>query len=370
MALEDMDIAVKMDPNSSTYVSRAMVFMEGIKFESAVIDLTRALTDESISPDLKVRCFYRRALCYIELKRYDEAIDDLIVNLKLDPNHVATRALYAKALKMVLQLGRAEDQLKLVIEMEPHQASHYLERGDVRFRTGNKDNIIEAIYDFDKGIKILEKKIAIDQEKAQPGKHTEELRTHHLNTENHHNNTNSIDNHNTISKTLLHFSGVLTNGILLGLSWDALPSLTPAVSITKWTILFIFILAYGIGTLVAISISAAIIGESTYFILNDILLVKSKLPMKLAYGSSIAALVFGMIWIFYAFLLYYKSSYLSANELNDGTTNNIILRNINLNILIVGNNLYYISILGFALMILIVYKRKFIHKFYEKYHSG
>ena len=195
MALEDMDIAVKMDPNSSTYVSRAMVFMEGIKFESAVIDLTRALTDESISPDLKVRCLYRRALCFIELKRYDEAIDDLIVNLKLDPNHVATRALYAKALKMVLQLGRAEDQLKLVIEMEPHQASHYLERGDVRFRTGNKDNIIEAIYDFDKGIKILEKKIAIDQEKPQPGKHAEELRTHHLNTENHHNNTNSIDNH-------------------------------------------------------------------------------------------------------------------------------------------------------------------------------
>jgi hypothetical protein len=184
------------------------------------------------------------------------------------------------------------------------------------------------------------------------------------------NNTNSIDNHNTISKTLLHFSGVLTNGILLGFSWDALPSLTPAVSITKWTILFIFILAYGIGTLVAISISSAIIGESTYFILNDILLVKSKLPMKLAYGSSIAALVFGMIWIFYAFLLYYKSSYLLANELNDGTTNNIILRNINLNILMVGNNFYYISILGFALMILIVYKRKFIHKFYEKYHSG
>jgi len=193
-----------------------------------------------------------------------------------------------------------------------------------------------------------------------------------INVEKKDNNTisdNNNDSHNTISKTLLHFSGVLTNGIVLGLSWDALPSLTPAVSITKWTTLFIFILFYGIGTLVAISISSAIIGESTYFILNDILLVKSKLPMKLAYGSSIAALVFGMIWIFYAFLLYYKSSYLIANELNDGTTNNIILRNINLNIL-VGNNSYYISILGFALMILIVYKRKFIHKFYQKYHSG
>lgn len=186
MALEDMDIAVKLDPSPLTYLSRAMVYMEGIKYDNAVTDLTRALNDESISQELKVRCLYRRALAYIELKRYDEAIDDLVINLKLDPNHVATRALYAKALKMVLQLGRAEDQLKMVIEMEPNQPSHYLERGDVRYRTGNKDNIIEAIYDFDRGIKILEKKIATEIENAPPGTYGDSNNEYHNHHHHHH----------------------------------------------------------------------------------------------------------------------------------------------------------------------------------------
>ena len=94
-----------MDHSPLTYLSRAMVYMEGVKYDSAVIDLTKAINDDTITNDLKIRCLYRRANSYIELKRYDDAIDDLIINLKLDPNHVATRALYAKALKMLLQLG-------------------------------------------------------------------------------------------------------------------------------------------------------------------------------------------------------------------------------------------------------------------------
>lgn len=180
-------------------------------------------------------------------------------------------------------------------------------------------------------------------------------------------NDTNIDNHNSFSKTILHFSGVLTNGIVLGLSWDAIPSLTPAVSITSWNMVIIFIIFYGIGTSLAISISSAIIGESSYFILNDILLVKSKLPITLAYFSSIAALIFGMFWILYAFISYYKSFY-TSNELNDGTASNIVMISATLSSLFSGNITYYLSIIGIILIIFIVYKKRIIS--YSKYHSG
>lgn len=171
---------------------------------------------------------------------------------------------------------------------------------------------------------------------------------------------NTIETTNNISK----IGGILTNGIVLGLSWDAIPSLTPSVSINSWTVLLMFLLFYALGTLLAISISCAVIGESTYFILNDILSVKSKLPIKLAFGSSITAVILGIFWIIYAYISYNKSS-LIVNELNDGR-NNITM--ISFNSLLNGNIFYYLSILGIALMIiLIVYKKNFLHKVYSKY---
>jgi len=174
---------------------------------------------------------------------------------------------------------------------------------------------------------------------------------------------NNNYNNNSLSRNFIQLSGILTNGIILGFQLDAIPSLSPAISINTTYILIIFILFYGIGTLLAISISSAIIGECSYLILNDILLLNSKLPLQLAYGSSICATILGLCWLFYAFYSYYNS--INNIDINDGTTN------ISIDITYISNiNLKYYTIIGIVMIIIIIYKRNFIHKFYSKYHSG
>ena len=47
---------------------------------------------------------------------------------------------------MMNELAAAEEQISLTILHDPNEASHFIERGDIRFRTGHKDKIIDAIY--------------------------------------------------------------------------------------------------------------------------------------------------------------------------------------------------------------------------------
>jgi len=129
-------------------------------YERAIRDFTQALSYvEIISTDLKLRSMYRRALAYFESHQYDEACKDLTILLGQDPNSVAPRALMARSYKMMSDLRRAEEQITHAITLEETQHSHYAERGDIRFRTNEKNKTIEAIYDFDKAAKLIEEKI-------------------------------------------------------------------------------------------------------------------------------------------------------------------------------------------------------------------
>lgn len=111
---------------------------------------------------------YRRALAHFDLKMYEAAINDATEVLQLDATHVNARSLLGKAYKIIHEYQKAEEQLTNAILIESDQAHLYAgknfwvakavlwfltlggcmtaERGDIRFRTGQQNKIIEAVY--------------------------------------------------------------------------------------------------------------------------------------------------------------------------------------------------------------------------------
>lgn len=89
-------------------------------------------------------------------------------------------------------------------------------------------------------------------------------------------------------------SAILSNGILLGLSWDGLPSLAPALSADSWSTLLEFLISYGLGTLAAMAVVSALIGICTN-LLGAYL--SNTIPKRLAFSSSVIAVIIGLVWI-------------------------------------------------------------------------
>ena len=112
------------------------------------IDFTRAINDPTLGnePSLKIKTLHRRGLAYFETSSFECCVSDTASILMLDPNHIMGRALMARALKMIGELKKAEEQITNVITMENDQPNHFIERGDIRFRAGDKHKCIEAIY--------------------------------------------------------------------------------------------------------------------------------------------------------------------------------------------------------------------------------
>eukprot|EP00981_Chlorochromonas_danica_P004577 scaffold912_cov187-Ochromonas_danica.AAC.55 len=181
LALEDMDLAIRYDPNANHYYSRGTVCAEFGRHEQALSDFTMALTKEegstnnnnnsnnsnniininnNINQEFLIKCRYRRALSAFELKRYEEVISDSQEILRLDAASVNARALMGRAMKILNQHQKAEQQLSDAILLDEHQPALYTERGDIRFRTEQKNKVIEAIYDFDKAVALLDAKLA------------------------------------------------------------------------------------------------------------------------------------------------------------------------------------------------------------------
>lgn len=160
MGLEDLDTACRLDPCAFNYFSRATIYVDAKKYTKAIQDLSQALLSDNSTIEIRLRCLYRRASAYFDLKSFNEAIVDLNDVLQADPNGVNARILLGKCLKMVDELKRAEEQLTHALHLDPDSAVIYTERGDIRYRTKRKNKIIDAIYDFDKAVKIYETKIS------------------------------------------------------------------------------------------------------------------------------------------------------------------------------------------------------------------
>ena len=59
------------------------------------------------------------------------------------------------------------------------------------------------------------------------------------------------------------FNAIFANGILHGCSLDGAPSLAPALVMTTWRSVTSFLIAYCLGTMAAMALAAAAVGEGT-----------------------------------------------------------------------------------------------------------
>jgi len=115
---------------------------------------------------------------------------------------------------------------------------------------------------------------------------------------------NLVDGHGDGDGTDLQLSGVKTskaifaNGVLHGFSWDGAPSLAPALAMTSWHSALSFLLAYCFGTMVAMSLTAGVVGEGSVRLGKAI--NSPALPKQLSLGSSFIAIIIGAYWLFLA----------------------------------------------------------------------
>ena len=72
---------------------------------------------------------------------------------------------------------------------------------------------------------------------------------------------------------------IFANGCFLGMSWDGLPSLAPALALYSWQHLFAFLAAYCLGTVLTIAAASGFIGESTRWLST---VTSVDLPRRLA----------------------------------------------------------------------------------------
>jgi len=94
--------------------------------------------------------------------------------------------------------------------------------------------------------------------------------------------------------------GIVFNGLLHGFSWDGAPSLAPALAVASWRGNISFLLAYAIGTIVAMAATTTIIGEGTVRAGNA--LQRPDIPQKLSFVSSFIAVAVGAVWVRLAFI--------------------------------------------------------------------
>ena len=92
---------------------------------------------------------------------------------------------------------------------------------------------------------------------------------------------------------------IFANGVLHGCSWDGAPSLAPALAMTSWRAAVAFLLAYGVGTMAAMSLTAGLVGAGSLR-LGEAVGAPRDLPRTLSLGSSVCAVAIGAWWVLQA----------------------------------------------------------------------
>ena len=79
----------------TTYCNRALAYFKTGEFQKGILDSTRAI---SLKNDY-IKAFYRRAQCYIELKKYRLAFDDLLYIINIDKSSAEIETYLNKTLE-------------------------------------------------------------------------------------------------------------------------------------------------------------------------------------------------------------------------------------------------------------------------------
>jgi hypothetical protein len=107
---------------------------------------------------------------------------------------------------------------------------------------------------------------------------------------------------------------IFMNGLLLGFSWDGLPSLGPALTASSMKQLLKFLISYAVGTMLAMGTIACTVGVCTQWLKTSSLSTRG-LPRRLAYVSSLIATVIGVTWIIQSIIRHASPT---PVEYNDG----------------------------------------------------
>lgn len=108
------------------------------------------------------------------------------------------------------------------------------------------------------------------------------------------------DSNGAVVAPLKSLKAIFANGFLHGFSWDGAPSVAPALAMTTWSSALSFLVAYCVGTMLAMSVTAGVVGESSLRIGKAV--NSPTFTRNLSFGSSLLAIGIGIFWIAQALL--------------------------------------------------------------------
>ncbi|HVU57899.1 MAG TPA: tetratricopeptide repeat protein [Puia sp.] len=129
------------------YFFRGIAFLQLSRYDEAIDDLTRA-TD--LKPDY-FRAWQNRGVAWSLKQKYNKAIGDLSRAIELRPNHPSSYRHLGDALMKTNDYDRAIEIFNKAIELEPDRYDHYHNRGSAWRKKGEYRN---AIADYTRSLAL------------------------------------------------------------------------------------------------------------------------------------------------------------------------------------------------------------------------
>jgi tetratricopeptide (TPR) repeat protein len=129
------------------YFFRGIAWMQLQRFDEAIDDLTKAI---DLRPDY-FRAWQNRGLAWSNRRKYDKAVRDLNHAIGLRPNHSSTYRHLGFALLQTKDYDQAVEVFNKAIELEPEEYDHYHHRGSAWRKKGEYQR---AIADYDRAIEL------------------------------------------------------------------------------------------------------------------------------------------------------------------------------------------------------------------------
>ena len=146
--LDCYNLAINADPNFfGAYVNRGNAKMELKRFDEAIEDYSQAIR---LDPD-EARTYFNRGNAKMELKRFDEAIEDYSQAIRLDPDNAR---IYVNRGNTKMELRRFDEAIEdynQAIRLNPDDAVAYFNRGNAKMELKRFD---EAIEDYSQAIRL------------------------------------------------------------------------------------------------------------------------------------------------------------------------------------------------------------------------
>lgn len=158
------------------YIIRGLTYIEKGLFENAVADLTVAIELNYSNP---IVAYTKRALCYDNLKKYEEAVKDYTKVLEIDPNDNNARIFRGRAYAFLNLVKLAIDDLSLALTKEPSNTTALYFWGFVYVLSDDK---VKALTDLQKACDLGDKDACTLLQAIQKGGVKESLQRDKSNT--------------------------------------------------------------------------------------------------------------------------------------------------------------------------------------------